>query len=70
MARENYVPVRLSDREMELVKETGKRVGTTNTSETVRYSIVYTALDLLKKEGDPVLKPGDLEDRLKDVLGL
>jgi len=66
MSRANYVPVRLSDREMEMVKETSKRVGATNTSEGVRYSIVHTA-QALKKE-DPILKPGETIVTLPDKL--
>lgn len=75
MARPNVVPIRLSDREMEMVRDTGKRVGATSTSEGVRYAIVHTALALANDLGDPGLKvretvvvlPDDLVQEIEDI---
>ena len=41
MAREKTVPVRLSEREIEMLREIKEEVGTTNASETMRYNLSY-----------------------------
>ena len=59
MRRNNYVPVRLSDTELEMVKETGKHIGAGDTSKSIRYSIASTNLALKSMEGSPLLEPGE-----------
>ena len=60
MSKSNYIPVRLSDTELEMVKETGKYVGAGDTSKSIRYSIASTNLALKSMKGSPpLLKPGE-----------
>lgn len=68
MARDNVIPIRFSDREMEMIKDVGQRVGCENTSEAVRYSIVHTSQALANDLNDPLLKPGETIVILPDEL--
>ena len=49
MSRDNTVQVRLSDREIKMLQEIKDRVGTTNASEGMRYSLAYTHAELVLK---------------------
>lgn len=68
MARQNVIPIRFSDRELEMIGDTGKRVGCENTSEAVRYSTAHTSLALANDLNDPLLKPGETVVILPDEL--
>ena len=58
MTRPNYIPIRLSDNELSLVKVLGLKAGVSNTSESIRYTIAFTALELAGRDDLP-LKPGE-----------
>ena len=65
MARNNPVPIRFSDREVEMQQQLGKMVGTDNVSESVRYALGYAHLDIvvrrkLKKGETLMIVPDDL----------
>lgn len=57
MARK-VVPVRLSDREIEMQQETNKLLGAENVSDGIRLSIAQAYVDLVIRGGVPALKPG------------
>lgn len=68
MARPKTVPVRLSDREVEMQREINEQVGSTNMSEGMRYNLAYAHNELVVQGKQPMVKNETLVSVPNEIL--